>query len=1122
MKRLFSGIVALLMIITLIFPLNIDAASGITIYNCGEKVPLKYKIKEYDNKKYIHSDDLEKINLAIDFDSIYGCGSQTEMTLCPGSSAVTVNGTMIFYKNAALELENERYISLDLLAMFFSKMYDENDNRISLWISEYEDDFIRGIAALPSGETAPEGGASVNVFAANPKIIAGNVPSGKKDKIEDYSYTIGKPGYGTEFKPMYDNEYGFDNSFLNYKRIASANIVIPEGKNSVEYTLSADGMNFCDCVIGYCTEFEGTLLYDMQKYTDANRLYNFVIDNKKVAVNGKITLPYAAKSDMKFTVAAKGKLSYRYEGIIKAGSGSVDYSICVAQNNSYEIVILFENGEYMRSTKAVTVGEEAVYNADFNMTPAEKYNVTLAIPGNGKAKNDIHYTVYLQSAIEPDYILDVCDGIIPSGDDSSKVCLFDDLDCGGVICFYTLNGNHDGLFDYGHFSGANTSFDVNNSQIITTAENEVVIPLLKSKDISVNCSLPNGDVALEDIYIDLLPNIINDDSDTANFENMPVQNNPNIYSSADRIKIPVIRKNESNGNKILSLPDEKGYEFDLICVTSGGAGKYYDLLYYNWEKPTVLRERASIIDNKTDSIGIELQRQYKVSGTIDALGFNGGHNCININSVELSPSGNLYGKFSKSVDISDERNYTVFVPEEFDAYTVELSSSKDGKSIFYGSKGVTRLFCDENIILIDEDKDDVDFIYGGYKPSLPIEVYTKYDSTANGRKIILKNISDFDIPSAEVNVCMYDENGRLLEIVRNGAENISAGLKTDSGIIAAEDKLTDSSIVKVLIWDSMKPLSKPYFIKNNAALDFDEKKLASLYLSTESNRFYVNGDEHQSDITPVIFNDVMYAPVRILAESLGWNVGWSAETSEISFYNDDITVLLKIGSTEMYVNNEKTAKINPPLVINDRTMLPIADVVSNVGYVCCADNAAETLAVFDKTDWRVKCAFDNGLITRECVNSTFTDRLTRLQLASLIVNAYEKYTGKTIDMIENPYNDCMDSNAIKAYVLELMNGYEDGGFKPNETVMHSEFIRVLYNLLVKLNVQFPKNYDDTDEFDDYSKNYAEKHWAGTYVYRLKAAGVLDGVFDKTISIDNSTSVREAAAMLFNGCELIEK
>lgn len=89
----------------------------------------------------------------------------------------------------------------------------------------------------------------------------------------------------------------------------------------------------------------------------------------------------------------------------------------------------------------------------------------------------------------------------------------------------------------------------------------------------------------------------------------------------------------------------------------------------------------------------------------------------------------------------------------------------------------------------------------------------------------------------------------------------------------------------------------------------------------------VNGTEKEIDpgmgTAPVVINDRTLLPVRAVVEEMGGAVGWKVDTQEVTLsYNND-KIILTIDSRAAYLNGAERTLDTAPVVINDRTMLPI-------------------------------------------------------------------------------------------------------------------------------------------------------------------------------------------------------
>ena len=133
--------------------------------------------------------------------------------------------------------------------------------------------------------------------------------------------------------------------------------------------------------------------------------------------------------------------------------------------------------------------------------------------------------------------------------------------------------------------------------------------------------------------------------------------------------------------------------------------------------------------------------------------------------------------------------------------------------------------------------------------------------------------------------------------------------------------------------------------------------LASLPASASSDvKIVVDGNEIIfPDQGPVIIDGRTMVPIRSVMEALGMSVGWDAENSMVIVSNSESTVKLAINSNIMI--NEATDLITgevmtfeselevAPLLINDRTCLPIRAVVEAFGIAVSWDEETRSVMI---------------------------------------------------------------------------------------------------------------------------------------------------------------------------------
>lgn len=98
----------------------------------------------------------------------------------------------------------------------------------------------------------------------------------------------------------------------------------------------------------------------------------------------------------------------------------------------------------------------------------------------------------------------------------------------------------------------------------------------------------------------------------------------------------------------------------------------------------------------------------------------------------------------------------------------------------------------------------------------------------------------------------------------------------------------------------------------------------------------VNGTEYEVDpgrgTAPVIVGDRTLLPVRTIIESFGGSVAWDDETQTVILgYGSDIITLV-IESSTAYLNETPVTLDVAPVLLNERTMLPIRFIAESFGF----------------------------------------------------------------------------------------------------------------------------------------------------------------------------------------------
>ncbi len=133
-----------------------------------------------------------------------------------------------------------------------------------------------------------------------------------------------------------------------------------------------------------------------------------------------------------------------------------------------------------------------------------------------------------------------------------------------------------------------------------------------------------------------------------------------------------------------------------------------------------------------------------------------------------------------------------------------------------------------------------------------------------------------------------------------------------------------------------------------AARDADEYAFL-LTMQIGSPVMNVNGVEKEIDpgreTCPIIENDRTLVPVRAAVEEMGGTVEWDEEEQAVTLTKDGKIIRLVIGSNEAELDGEARILDAAPVVINDRTMLPIRFIAESFGYSVDWDENTQIITI---------------------------------------------------------------------------------------------------------------------------------------------------------------------------------
>ncbi len=122
-----------------------------------------------------------------------------------------------------------------------------------------------------------------------------------------------------------------------------------------------------------------------------------------------------------------------------------------------------------------------------------------------------------------------------------------------------------------------------------------------------------------------------------------------------------------------------------------------------------------------------------------------------------------------------------------------------------------------------------------------------------------------------------------------------------------------------------------------AAWTEKDDSINRIILTVGEKSAQVFGQTKTNDVAPKIVNDRTMLPARFVAENLGANVSWDGEKELVTVSgknlktNEDITILIYIGSDIAYVNGKEIKLDCAAFVENDRTYTPVRFISEELG-----------------------------------------------------------------------------------------------------------------------------------------------------------------------------------------------
>ena len=112
----------------------------------------------------------------------------------------------------------------------------------------------------------------------------------------------------------------------------------------------------------------------------------------------------------------------------------------------------------------------------------------------------------------------------------------------------------------------------------------------------------------------------------------------------------------------------------------------------------------------------------------------------------------------------------------------------------------------------------------------------------------------------------------------------------------------------------------------------------------------IDGDKLAFDVEPQLINDRTMVPMRKIFESMGASVEWDGTSYTVTAKKDGISVVMQINNNVINVNGVDVTLDVPPMIVNDRTLVPVRAVAESFDATVEWDGGSKTVVITTEID----------------------------------------------------------------------------------------------------------------------------------------------------------------------------
>ena len=148
-------------------------------------------------------------------------------------------------------------------------------------------------------------------------------------------------------------------------------------------------------------------------------------------------------------------------------------------------------------------------------------------------------------------------------------------------------------------------------------------------------------------------------------------------------------------------------------------------------------------------------------------------------------------------------------------------------------------------------------------------------------------------------------------------------------------------------------------------------------------KLYIDGEEVQTDVSPIIINSRTMVPARVLFEKFNATVDWDESTSQVHIKGENTDIVFTVGINKAVVNGTEIELDVAPMILKERTLVPIRFISENLGYNVSWDDITKSVFITsdkysseEKSDCIQAVYVENGNVVNVMLSSEVSPRIS--------------------------------------------------------------------------------------------------------------------------------------------------